>query len=173
MHWPATPREITRKRRNRITIPGVYVWYSPRAQHALRSVFLASTKIVLKIGSSGDVLSRNLEARGENSERSTDPRYGFDPLPYAGVTDWTLFRYTTQLNGLSLEDREKELQLQHEPLACQTWAAIYFQLTGSRHPPRQQEIYLTKIDANLEADFPIRHPIDHADFVLAAEQAMR
>ena len=172
MHWPTSPADIRAKRRSRVKITGVYVWYSPTVQAAVRSAFSKSTKFALKIGSSEDLVSRNAEARGEDSWRTTDPDYGFEPYAYAGVTDWRLYRYTTQVKGLALLDREEELQLRHNAMASQTWATIYHHLTGSRRPPAPQELYFTVIDRSLLEDFPMLHPIQHDRFIQAAERAL-
>lgn len=172
MHWPTSPADIRAKRRSQVKITGVYVWYSPTVQAAVRNAFPKSTKIALKIGSSEDVVLRNAEARGEDSWRTTDPDYGFEPYAYAGVADWRLYRYTTHLNGLALLDREEELQLRHSSMATQTWATVYHHLTGSRRAPRPQELYFTTIDRSLLEDFPILHPIDHDLFIQTVERLL-
>ncbi|RYE94771.1 MAG: hypothetical protein EOO77_43815 [Oxalobacteraceae bacterium] len=169
IHQSITSRNHRSSRRNRITIAGVYIWYSPSIQAAVRNAFSTATKVVLKIGSSDDIVARNAEACGEETYRSTHPYYGFEPRSYAGISDWQLYRYTTQLNGSDLLDREKELQSCHPRLAAQTWEALYHRLTGSRRPADVEELYFTTIDQSLLCDFPILYPVAHDAFVLEAE----
>jgi hypothetical protein len=158
---------------SRVTIQGCYVWYSPSLQNALRAVFPKSSGFILKIGRSDDIVSRHLEACELDTWRSTHPVKGFEPYAYAGIHDWRLYRYTTNLNGLTLDEREKELQRRHSPIHEMVWGAVYEHVSKRRYgAPSQTEIFKTSIDQSLRDDFPISYPGAHSDFILEAESLL-
>lgn len=146
-----TPRRLWR-RAGADDTPGCYVCRSATLTRLYQAAFPGSGGMAVKIGYSSDIRDRALELSGRNSPRRALLRFRRKP-PYAGFTDWTLWRYDPNAAGLPLPLLEQRLHARYARLPADALRRMQAEagLPGPILPAR--EIFVGS-EAMIVEDFP-------------------
>lgn len=136
-----------------MNVAGCYVCWSPTLGNAYAGRFPSRKHTIVKIGRSVDIYDRYRNHCGEDSDLSRG-RWAVDRDGYAHVSDWILWRITTNPKEEPLDRLERRLQKEHSPMADFIWDFIHDEVSHREYTPDCQELYVAKIE-KLERDFPL------------------